>query len=196
MNGESSLTMNNHNSSNTGTLRPIQNGNNKYLSNLKTWLCVHCNFANDSLKIVCMNCRSSKQHQYQVSSISSTNEQLISSNAGNTQTYHSIQTKRKHEMMTTRPAASITATNGAVAAKSNGQCLNRSNEENECDGANGSEEKSSKIAKLGINQYCTSCSGCKNTSSQQPLTTTNYVNGYNLSTPQRPSEKVGLFFVA
>ena len=30
----------------------------------KTWTCIYCSFANDCLKIVCMNCRSSKLQQH------------------------------------------------------------------------------------------------------------------------------------
>lgn len=44
---------------NTNTLKTIQNQTNS--NYLKTWTCSYCSYANDSLKIVCMNCRSSKQ---------------------------------------------------------------------------------------------------------------------------------------
>lgn len=44
---------------NANTLKTIHNQTNS--NYLKTWTCSYCNYANDSLKIVCMNCRSSKQ---------------------------------------------------------------------------------------------------------------------------------------
>ena len=40
---------------------PLRALNNMGPGGLKTWKCSECNFANDNLKIVCMNCRASKQ---------------------------------------------------------------------------------------------------------------------------------------
>jgi hypothetical protein len=40
---------------------PLRALNNMGPNGLKTWKCGECNFANDNLKIVCMNCRASKQ---------------------------------------------------------------------------------------------------------------------------------------
>ncbi|RNA19738.1 nuclear pore complex protein Nup153-like [Brachionus plicatilis] len=53
--------------SGTTTLKTISSNHQQQHSTanyLKTWTCAYCSFANDSLKIVCMNCRSSKQMRH------------------------------------------------------------------------------------------------------------------------------------
>ena len=71
-------------------------------SYLKTWACSFCSFANDSLKIVCMNCRCSKQQQSQQKA---KKDQVL--------LHQSIQTKRARRELEAK------------------KVLNTSNEENE-----------------------------------------------------------------
>lgn len=154
-------------SSSSTTLRPLQN-TNKYVQN-KSWVCTHCHFANDSLKIVCMNCRSSKQHPLGASDLTS----AANKTAG---AHHSMQTKRK---MVTAATSKQTTT----------ETLNRSNEENEC-AANGSGEKSSKISKTD-NHYCKNCTDkiadtCQVKSSSSSTNTNETPTSLVTPTPQKP----------
>lgn len=113
-------------------LRSLGNGNSQ-----KTWICGYCTFANDNLKIVCMNCRASKQK---------------TSNAlGARLSHQTLQMKRK-------PANKQQMNN-------NKNQLNRSNEENENgsdseDKQRGRSSKRSKTNDADQNNLCNNCKSC------------------------------------
>lgn len=111
-------------------LRSLGNGNSQ-----KTWICGYCTFANDNLKIVCMNCRASKQKN---------------SNASGARLSHqSLQMKRKP------------VSKQLVNHKNQ---LNRSNEENEntSDGEDrrGRSSKRSKTNDADQTNLCNNCKSC------------------------------------
>ena len=130
--------------------------NNQYL--IKTWTCYYCNYANDCLKIVCMNCRSSKQQQL--------NEIKTSLS------HQTIQLKRaRNQTIAGITTTTTTVTNG-VKYK-----LNTSNEENELnDSVDDLEVVNNKKSKK---IKCSQCSSCSH--SNTTTTTTNNTN--NPSTP-------------
>lgn len=164
-------------SSSNSTLRPLQLQNtNKYLQN-KSWVCTHCHFANDSLKIVCMNCRATKQHPTQQ------NGNQVADMSTVAKMHHSVQTKRKMMVATSSRAIQDSSTSKDSAV------LNRSNEENEC----GPAEKSSKMVKTESTstQYCKNCKGCEaanKTEKPQPMSNdqTNCMASLVSPTPQKP----------
>ena len=164
-------------SSSNSTLRPLQLQNtNKYLQN-KSWVCTHCHFANDSLKIVCMNCRASKQHPTQ-------NGNQVTDMSTVAKMHHSVQTKRKMMIATSNGHSSRTI----QATSKDSAVVNRSNEENEC----GPAEKSSKMVKTESTstQFCKNCKGCdaaNKTEKPQPMSNeTNCMASLVTPTPQKP----------
>jgi len=58
---KNNTTFNEISAYNVHSSSPLRALSNMGPGGLKTWKCGECNFANDNLKIVCMNCRASKQ---------------------------------------------------------------------------------------------------------------------------------------
>ena len=100
-----------------GALKAINN--NAVPNFLKTWLCHYCNFANDSLKVVCMNCRAGKKHN--------------STNHGVKLQHQSVQMKRLRAEMDSIKQPKSKQVRLVQVAKCGCDNLNKSNEENELD---------------------------------------------------------------
>ena len=108
-----------------GALKAINN--NAVPNFLKTWLCHYCNFANDSLKVVCMNCRAGKKHN--------------STNHGVKLQHQSVQMKRLRAEMDSIKQPKSKQVRSVQVAKCGCDNLNKSNEENEFDQEEDDEEE-------------------------------------------------------
>jgi hypothetical protein len=167
------------------TLRSL-NGN-ALAQQLKTWLCTYCNYANDSLKIVCMNCRSAKQKSSSAAGENSANDTKFSLK------YQTLQAKRNR-----KEANSTVNQNNSTANR-----LNNSNEENELNnGDDNTDRPANKKSKTTgqCDQYCSNCKSNidHNNSQQQPAaaaskTNKNLLNAKSvgvdqLVTPTKPAD--------
>ena len=118
---------------------PLRSLNNN-IGPLKTWKCNDCNFANDNLKIVCMNCRASKKQHSTV-----------------------LEPKFGHQTLQTKRKPTINVHSNGFRTLDNRSKLNRSNEENEHDSDN--EEERHRVSKRSrkqetSEQLCKSCKNC------------------------------------
>jgi hypothetical protein len=138
---------------------------NKYL---KTWTCAFCNFANDNLKVVCMNCRSSKsdvkldlkdnQQQQQLPLIST----------------HTIQTKRKLNMV--QPGLDAMS---STTTSSSGSCNGRADDTD--------AQQSKKYKNQGVQQSTPLCTKCNTLSIDRTAEKTVYLDSV---TPTKPASLV------
>lgn len=155
-------------------LRSLNNIGGGGSAHLKTWKCNDCNFANDNLKIVCMNCRASKKQ----------NSKALEQKFG----HQTLQTKRKplvHQV-------------GYQTMDRNSRYkLNKSNEENEQGSDNEYEERQRERSKRSrkqesSEQLCKSCKNCLGVpkpnveDAKTPTMCGEYAQKKSTDTPLRP----------
>ena len=142
---------------------------------LKTWKCNDCNFANDNLKIVCMNCRASKKQ----------NSQALEQKFG----HQTLQTKRK-------PLVNLQF-GYQTLGWNNRYKMNKSNVENDQGSDNEFEERQRERSKRSrkhesVEQLCKSCKNCLGVpkpnveDAKTPTMCGEYAQKKSTDTPLRP----------
>jgi hypothetical protein len=142
--------------SSASTLLKSINTNNKnhgYLS--KKWTCTYCSFANDCLKVVCMNCRSSKLQRH-------LEQENNDSKINLSKQHHALQIKRKNATTNNKTKTSTTKQN---TSNEENELNNRDDEQDEVDLPPKSQNKRAKC------ENC--CPNCQKENTKESAQITN-----------------------